>query len=117
MSRELHKTEIISESMFQAKIIKYVQDWGGYVVKYNASGLSKSGVPDLLCCYAGRFIGIEVKKEDGVASALQLHNQALIRECGGECLILRPSTFHDLEIVLQEINREEWEKTYGEYYK
>lgn len=35
----------MEESKFQTKLIKYLDKMGCYVVKYNASGISRTGVP------------------------------------------------------------------------
>ena len=41
------------------------------------------GFPDILCCYKGRFIAIEVKTEKGHATKQQLKLLSDIREAGG----------------------------------
>lgn len=49
----------MKEQDYQRKIIKYLETRGAYVVKVITA--SKKGVPDVLACYKGQFIGIEVK--------------------------------------------------------
>ena len=73
----------MSEQQIQTKIIKYLEKQGAYVVKVISA--SKAGVPDILCCYQGKFIGIEVKTpgtKDNT-SKLQDYNLKKIREAGG----------------------------------
>ena len=54
-----------------------------YVIKTIVS--TKNGVPDIICCYKGRFIGFEVKKDaQQKATDLQLYNLQKIWEAGGE---------------------------------
>jgi Holliday junction resolvase len=77
----------MKEQQIQTKIIKYIQASGGYVVKVITA--SKAGVPDILCCIKGKFIGIEVKTETGRASPLQLANIELIKQAGGEAAFIR----------------------------
>jgi len=77
----------MSEQQIQKKIIKYLEGEGAYVVKVISA--SKAGVPDLLVCYEGHFIGIEVKtplKRTNV-SPLQEYNLDRIEECGGDILV------------------------------
>ena len=50
-----------SEKEVQTDIIKYVQKHGGYVTKVIRG--NTSGIPDLLICLNGIFIGCEVKAE------------------------------------------------------
>ena len=49
----------MKEQDIQKKLINHLEGLGSYVVKVISA--SKAGVPDLLCCYQGMFIGIEVK--------------------------------------------------------
>ena len=51
----------MTEQQIQNKIIKYLKT-KAYVVKIVSA--SKSGIPDLLICYKGRFIALEVKTPD-----------------------------------------------------
>jgi Holliday junction resolvase-like predicted endonuclease len=49
----------VTEQQIQKKIITYLESKGAYVVKVIQA--SKSGVADLIVCYRGKFISIEVK--------------------------------------------------------
>ena len=74
----------MTEQQIQSNIIKYLEkDLGCYVVKIIKA--SKSGVPDLICCFKGDFIGIEVKRPSTInnASELQRVNLELINNAGG----------------------------------
>lgn len=91
------------ESNFQTKIIKYLESQGAYVIKYNASGISKTGVPDLLACVNGKFIAIEVKAPNGIASKLQEYNLKQIQKAGGIGLILYPKGFDEFKKIIENI--------------
>ena len=93
------------ESNFQTKIIKYLESIGAYVVKYNASGISKTGVPDLIACVNGTFVAIEVKSATVVASKLQEYNLNQIRKSGGVGLILYPKYFNEFKELIENILR------------
>lgn len=69
------------ESKLQAKSIEFLNNIGAYVVNTIVS--SKNGVPDLLCCYEGRFYGFEQKTDDGIKSEIQQYNINLINSAGG----------------------------------
>ena len=72
----------MTEQQIQNKIIKYLKTIS-YVVKIISA--SKSGIPDLLVCYKGRFLTLEVKTPDkkNNVSDLQQHNINEIVKNGG----------------------------------
>lgn len=57
------------------------------------SQFTKAGVPDILACINGYFVGIEVKAQHGKPSELQLYNIDKIRKAGGFAFVLYPSAF------------------------
>ena len=84
----------MSETNFQKKIIEYLESVDAYVFKHNASAISKAGVPDIICCYKGLFIGVEVKKDNkSKPTELQKYNLNKINKCGGVGIVLRPDKF------------------------
>lgn len=77
----------MSESQIQNKIIKYLESIGAYVRKVIQA--NKAGVPDLIVCYKGYFIGIEVKRPETKSrvSELQAYNLELIEQAEGHALV------------------------------
>lgn len=71
------------ESKVQKDIQKLLDKRGAYVVKV-ISG-NRRGIPDLLVCYKGQFLGFEVKTPAtrNKASPLQLKNIEMIRKANG----------------------------------
>lgn len=49
----------------------------------------KAGVPDLLICYRGQFVGVELKSRRGKIEDEQAANMAMIRKSGGRTFIAR----------------------------
>ena len=47
------------------------------------AGMGKSGVPDIICCYKSRFIGIEVKRPGKEPTPIQQRRIAEIQMQGG----------------------------------
>lgn len=76
-----------SEQQIQTKIKSYLEDQGAYVIKVIAA--SKKGVPDLVACYKGLFVAIEVKKPTtkNNVSKLQQYNLDKINKLGGIGLV------------------------------
>lgn len=77
------------EKNIENKIKSYLKSKGAYYVKYHGNQFSQVGVADILACYKGRFIAIEVKNETGKPSPLQLANQKMVKDAGGISLIAR----------------------------
>nr|DAS91412.1 MAG TPA: Nuclease [Caudoviricetes sp.] len=77
----------MKEQDIQRKIIKYLESVGAYVVKVVAS--NKSGTPDILACYRGIFLAIEVKRPETKTnvSELQIYNIKKIKEAGGVAIV------------------------------
>lgn len=77
----------MKEQDIQRKIIKYLESVGAYVVKVVAS--NKSGTPDILACYRGIFLAIEVKRPETKTnvSELQEYNIKKIKEAGGVAIV------------------------------
>lgn len=73
-------------------------------MKFFANSYTKSGIPDILACINGYFIGIEVKAQNGHPSALQLHHCSEIRKAGGFAYIVYPSGWENLKALLDDIS-------------
>jgi hypothetical protein len=76
----------LKESKLQAKIKKYLKEIGAFVV--NTTVVYPAGCPDLLVCYQGKFIGIEVKTGTN-ESDLQKYQRDKINKCGGLSIVAR----------------------------
>lgn len=84
----------ISESNFKKQVINFLKSKGCYVIKYWGGGkFTKAGVPDLLVCCNGKFLGVELKAPKGDPSKLQLYNLDLINKSGGIGILLYPKNF------------------------
>lgn len=88
------------EKNFENKIKAYIEELGGWHVKFFANRMTKSGIPDILACVGGYFVAIEVKAQNGHPSELQLHHCKKIRESGGFAFIAYPSGWETLKKIL-----------------
>ena len=72
----------MSESSKTNKPIQdYLESEGGYVVKTIAT--NKAGVHDIIACLDGRFLSIEGKLDDNIASILQGSHSKKVYAAGG----------------------------------
>ena len=88
------------EKNYENKIKSYIEELGGWQVKFFANRMTKSGIPDILACVGGYFVAIEVKAQNGKPSELQLHHCKKIREAGGFAFIAYPSGWEELKKIL-----------------
>ncbi|HBF4441490.1 TPA: VRR-NUC domain-containing protein [Clostridioides difficile] len=96
-----------AEKQFENKVKKFLKEQGCWFIKYwGGSAYTKSGIPDLLVCCGGKFIGIEVKGEKGKASELQKYNIKEIEKAGGIGIILYPKDFDRFKKMILEIKKE-----------
>ena len=78
------------ESDIVKKILKYLKSVEGcFFWKEHGGMYGTAGIPDIICCYRGRFIGFEVKTDVGEPTKLQLSAIRKIKAAGGNALVVR----------------------------
>ena len=83
-----------AEKNFENKVKKFLEDQGCWFLKYwGGAAFTKAGIPDLLVCCKGHFMGVEIKAPNGKPSELQLYNLKKIDEAGGFGILLYPDQF------------------------
>jgi hypothetical protein len=65
-----------------------LKDMGAYYFYPVTGGYGRSGVPDIVGCWEGRFFGIECKAGKNLPTALQLKNLKEITDSGGIALVI-----------------------------
>lgn len=98
--------EIAAEKTFENKVKKFLDEQGAWYVKFFANSYTKVGVPDILACVNGYFVGIEVKAQNGKPSELQLYNIRKIRQAGGFAVVLYPSAFEEFKQFITDLKHE-----------
>ena len=93
-----------SEAVIQALILKFLRTLGPACWVIKAAVCNERGVPDILCCYKGRFVGLEVKTEKGRISGPQRVQNERIRRTGGRAVVVR--SVADVRVVLEHIDKE-----------
>ena len=71
------------ETKLQKKVQDYIESIGGYCFKVHGSAYMKAGIPDVICCYKGYFIGIECKVDNNTMTSLQEEHRDMIVRAGG----------------------------------
>lgn len=91
------------EKRFEKKVRAYLDSIGAWHLKTISNGFQRAGVPDLLICYKGRFIAVELKATRGRTTSLQEHELKSIRTSGGIGLVLYPADFDWFKDFMEEM--------------
>lgn len=95
----------MKEKQFEQQVKAFLKDHDCWVLKTWSNGIQREGVPDLLVCCNGFFLGIELKNEKGRPSALQLWNIDEIRDAGGIAMVLYPDQFEQLQNLIIDLQK------------
>lgn len=90
----------MKEKTIENQIKRYLDRLGVWYMKVHGSAFQKAGVPDLIACIGGRFVGIEVKRPGGRVSPLQKLNIEEIQRSGGVAFVA-----YSVEDVRREIEK------------
>ena len=91
------------EKKVKQKVVAILKKFGAYYFYPVMSGYGNSGVPDIVACYQGRFIGIECKAGKNVPTTLQQRNLDAIEKVKGIAIVVNESTIESIEKILNEI--------------
>lgn len=74
----------MKEKTITNQILKYLKAQPCcFVFKEHGGLYGTSGIPDIICCYRGKFVAFEVKTEQGRLSKLQEITIERIQQAGG----------------------------------
>lgn len=91
------------ESKLQNDIQKRLKSKGAWVLKTHGGPFQRKGIPDLLVCYNGVFIGMEVKLPNKLNTLTELQRNQLrsIKESGGIACVV--TSVNGAEKILDKI--------------
>lgn len=81
----------------------YLAKRGCWFVKFFANRNTERGIPDLLCCIGGHFVGLEIKGPTGRPSEIQLWNVEQIKKAGGRAMVLWPKDWDVFRALVDEL--------------
>lgn len=90
------------EAKVKAKLYKVLKEWGVYYFSPQTGGYGRSGVPDIICCYKGRFFAIECKAGKNKPTPLQEAEMEKIRAAHGVAMVVNEDNIDLLETILKE---------------
>lgn len=93
-----------AEKNFENRVKKYLEERNCWFLKYwGGAAYTKSGIPDLLVCCHGVFLGVELKAPNGKPSDLQLYNLRKITASGGLAFLLYPKDFSLFKQMIEQL--------------
>lgn len=82
------------EGRVKKVVTRQLKELGAYYFFPMTGGYGKSGVPDIIACYRGRFFGIECKAGKNKPTALQEKNLRDISEAGGSSTVVNEDNMY-----------------------
>ena len=80
----MKESDIISKIRGYLKTVENLFSW-----KEHGGQFGQAGIPDIICCYKGKFVAFEVKAGNGRTTVLQEIMLRKIREVGGTAQVVR----------------------------
>lgn len=92
----------MKESDIVRAILKYLKTVPDcFCWKEHGGMYGTAGIPDIICCYCGKFVAFEVKTEKGKTTFLQESVINEIQKCGGKSVVVR--SVNDVRAALEEM--------------
>lgn len=89
------------EAKVKLAVKKILDELGIYHFSPFMAGMGRSGVPDIIACHEGRFLGIECKAGKGKTTALQDRELNAIAAAGGYTFVARETNLEELRDELE----------------
>lgn len=92
------------EAKVKKKVVNVIKKNGAYYFFPATGGFGRSGVPDIVCCHRGVFIGIECKAGNNKPTPLQEAEMAKIRKAQGFTLVVNEDNIADVDNLLRDVS-------------
>lgn len=89
------------EAKVKEKVVAILKEVGAYYFFPVTGGFGKSGVPDVVACYRGKFIAIECKAGCKKPTALQDRELRRVQDAGGISWVINEETLYQLELFFK----------------
>ena len=89
-----------------ANIKRYLSSLGSdiFFFKEHGGAYGTNGVPDIICCYKGRFLGLEAKLPGGRLTELQKRSIGKINAAGG--IACKVNSVEDVKAAIRQVDTE-----------
>lgn len=83
LNLEQQKASVFTEESAIVKVVSEILPHLDECIIIRQNAVHRSGIPDFIICYIGRFIGLELKDNTGVQSSQQKEWERKIKQAGG----------------------------------
>ena len=91
------------EAKVKKKVVQLLRQYKAYFFYHVTGGYGYRGVPDIIVCHKGRFIGIECKAGKNKPTALQEKNLRDIELADGISMVVNEDNIASVEETLQKL--------------
>lgn len=92
------------ERKVKTQVVKVLKERGVYHFPPMMGGYGSAGIPDIVACVGGVFLGIECKAGPGRPTELQKKNLTDIVKSGGTALVVNDGELFDCPVPLIHYN-------------
>lgn len=95
----------MKESDIVRAILKYLKTVPDcFCWKEHGGMYGTAGIPDIICCYRGKFMAFEVKTKKGKTTTLQNSVINKMQKCSGKAVVVR--SVNEVKAVIEEVKQE-----------
>lgn len=91
------------ERKVKTRVTNVLKEYGAYYFYPVTNGFGRSGVPDIIGCYKGKFFAIECKAGNNKPTALQLQEMIAINDAGGRAIVVNEDNIDDVTKLLENL--------------
>lgn len=88
------------EAKVKKKVVDVIKKHKAYYFYPVTGGFGRSGIPDIIVCHRGRFVGIECKAGSNKPTPLQLAELDKILKADGHALVINETTIEVVDELL-----------------
>lgn len=85
------------EAKVKASVVKLLKKHNIYYFFPATHGFGRSGVPDIICCFDGEFLALEIKAGNNKPTALQEREMDRIFDAGGHAYVINEDEVANLD--------------------
>ena len=89
------------EAKVKKKVVALLKEAGAYYFFPVTGGFGRSGVPDIVACWRGMFVGIECKAGNNRPTLLQEKELAKIQDAGGATFVVNEESVDNLRLFFK----------------
>lgn len=89
------------EGKVKARLKKHLDEMGIYHFSPFQAGMGRAGVPDVICCFEGRFVAFECKAGNNKPTALQEREMNAIRTAKGLAFVINEENVDNIKELLR----------------